>query len=165
MTDPAFRDARPGPPAPPSLPAAGDLPDGAEIGALIRHVPGKRRIHAGRWQGRDAVFRLATPETAAMQADIKFQIDAERAPRGPGKLAILVQTVWRVDQPLDVSSRFGAICRQLVKIGFCGCNGQGLSQKLIRIRHVPAQRTEHGLVECHQPVSFGAVPNMGYEGQ
>lgn len=68
MTDPAFRDARPGPPAPPSLPAAGDLPDGAEIGALIRHVPGKRRIHAGRWQGRDAVFRLATPETAAMQA-------------------------------------------------------------------------------------------------
>ncbi|WP_104017326.1 phosphotransferase [Roseovarius nitratireducens] len=52
----------------PELPAESDLPDGAEIGALIRHIPGKRRIHAGTWQGRDAIFRLATPETAEMQA-------------------------------------------------------------------------------------------------
>lgn len=59
----------PGPlPALPALPDGDDLPDGAVIGALIRHVPGKRRIHAGTWQGRDAVFRIATQETAEMQA-------------------------------------------------------------------------------------------------
>ncbi|MFB9150307.1 phosphotransferase [Roseovarius ramblicola] len=52
----------------PALPAEADLPDGAVIGALIRHIPGKRRIHEGTWQGRDAIFRLATPETAGMQA-------------------------------------------------------------------------------------------------
>jgi len=59
MSDPA---------ALPALPAETDLPDGAEIGALIRHIPGKRRIHEGSWQGRCAVFRLAAPETAEMQA-------------------------------------------------------------------------------------------------
>ncbi|MDZ7710530.1 MAG: phosphotransferase [Roseovarius sp.] len=45
-----------------------DLPEGAEIDALIRHVPGKRTILAGRWQGRAAIFRLATPGTAEAQA-------------------------------------------------------------------------------------------------
>jgi len=54
--------------APPALPAESDLPDGAVIGALVRHVPGKRRIHEGTWRGRSAIFRLATPETEAMQA-------------------------------------------------------------------------------------------------
>ena len=44
------------------------LPKGAKIGDLIRHVPGKRTILAGRWQGRDAIFRLAAPETAETQA-------------------------------------------------------------------------------------------------
>jgi len=54
--------------ASPALPAESDLPDGAVIGALVRHVPGKRRIHEGTWRGRSAIFRLATPETEAMQA-------------------------------------------------------------------------------------------------
>ena len=52
---------------PPSLPDP-DLPEGAEIVNLVRHIPGKHRILAGRWQGREAVFRFATPETAEAQA-------------------------------------------------------------------------------------------------
>jgi hypothetical protein len=56
------------PDALPALPAASDLPDGACIGALVRHIPGKRRILEGTWQGRAAIFRLATPATAGMQA-------------------------------------------------------------------------------------------------
>jgi Ser/Thr protein kinase RdoA (MazF antagonist) len=59
MSDPA--------PLPAPIPAD-DLPEGARIGALIRHVPGKRRIHAGLWQGRAAIFRFAAPETAGLQA-------------------------------------------------------------------------------------------------
>lgn len=45
-----------------------DLPEGAEMGAVIRHIPGKRMILTGRWQGRAAIFRLATPATAEAQA-------------------------------------------------------------------------------------------------
>lgn len=45
-----------------------DLPEGAEIVNLVRQIPGKRKILAGRWQGREAIFRLATPETAEAQA-------------------------------------------------------------------------------------------------
>ena len=45
-----------------------DLPEGAEIIGLLRRLPGKRTILAGRWQGRAAIFRLAAPASAAMQA-------------------------------------------------------------------------------------------------
>ena len=45
-----------------------DLPEGTEIDAVIRHIPGKRTILAGRWQGRAAIIRLATPGTAEAQA-------------------------------------------------------------------------------------------------
>jgi Ser/Thr protein kinase RdoA (MazF antagonist) len=55
--------AEPAPP-PPEI----DLPDGAEITDLLRLVPGKRAVFAGRWQGRDAIFRLAEPTTAESQA-------------------------------------------------------------------------------------------------
>ena len=45
-----------------------DLPEDAEIGDLIRHVPGKRSLYAGTWRGRAAIFRFAAPQTAEMQA-------------------------------------------------------------------------------------------------
>lgn len=45
-----------------------DLPDSAEITGVLRLVPGKRAVFAGRWQGRDAVFRLAEAATADTQA-------------------------------------------------------------------------------------------------
>jgi len=44
------------------------LPEGAEIDACLRHVPGKRSVYCGTWHGRPAIFRFATPETAEMQA-------------------------------------------------------------------------------------------------
>jgi len=52
-------------PAP--LPAIA-LPDGAKITEVLRLVPGKRAILAGHWQGRAAIFRVAEPATAEMQA-------------------------------------------------------------------------------------------------
>lgn len=44
------------------------LPEGAEIGACLRHVPGKHSVFRGNWRGRPAILRVATPETAGMQA-------------------------------------------------------------------------------------------------
>ncbi|WP_210876907.1 phosphotransferase [Roseovarius autotrophicus] len=45
-----------------------DLPDGAVITEVLRHVPGKRAIFAGHWRGRAAIFRQAERATAEMQA-------------------------------------------------------------------------------------------------
>jgi Ser/Thr protein kinase RdoA (MazF antagonist) len=45
-----------------------NLPEGAEITGSLRFVPGKRAVFAGHWRGRAAIFRLAEPATAAMQA-------------------------------------------------------------------------------------------------
>ena len=44
------------------------LPEGAEITELLRLVPGKRAVLGGHWGGRPAIFRLAEPATAGMQA-------------------------------------------------------------------------------------------------
>lgn len=45
-----------------------DLPEGAEITEVLRLVPDKRAVFAGYWQGRAAIFRLAEPATAELQA-------------------------------------------------------------------------------------------------
>jgi Ser/Thr protein kinase RdoA (MazF antagonist) len=45
-----------------------NLPEGAEITEVLRLVPDKRAVFAGYWQGRAAIFRLAEPATAELQA-------------------------------------------------------------------------------------------------
>ncbi|WP_371224010.1 phosphotransferase [Roseovarius sp. 2305UL8-3] len=73
----------------------------AQLDEMLRHVPGKRAILTGRFQGRDAVFRMALdPEDQMPEREW-----AEMARIWPD----MHEGAYRIAEPLHFSSRHGLL--------------------------------------------------------